>query len=65
MTVTEVKGYGRQRGRTEVYRGTEYEVAYLPKTKIEVAVDDGRLEPAMEAIVRRRAPAGSATARSS
>ena len=52
MTVTEVKGYGRQKGHTEVYRGTEYEIAYLPKTKIEVAVDDDRLEAAMEAITR-------------
>ena len=50
MTVTDVKGYGRQKGHTEVYRGTEYEIAYLPKTKIEVAVDDGRLQAAMEAI---------------
>ena len=52
MTVTDVKGYGRQKGHTEVYRGTEYEIAYLPKTKIEVAVDDGRLEAAMEAIMQ-------------
>ena len=50
MTVTDVKGYGRQKGHTEVYRGTEYEIAYLPKTKIEVAVDDDRLHAAMEAI---------------
>ena len=50
MTVTDVKGYGRQKGHTEVYRGTEYEIAYLPKTKIEVAVDDDRLQAAMEAI---------------
>ena len=50
MTVTDVKGYGRQKGHTEVYRGTEYEIAYLPKTKIEVAIDDDRLQPAMEAI---------------
>ena len=50
MTVTDVKGYGRQKGHTEVYRGTEYEIAYLPKTKIEVAVDDDRLQVAMEAI---------------
>ncbi len=51
MTVTDVKGYGRQKGHTEVYRGTEYEIAYLPKTKIEVAVDDSRLHEAMDAIV--------------
>ena len=53
MTVTDVKGYGRQKGHTEVYRGTEYEIAYLPKTKIEVAVDDDRLQAAMEAITQR------------
>ncbi len=52
MTVTDVKGYGRQKGHTEVYRGTEYDIAYLPKTKIEVAVDDDRLQPAMEAIMQ-------------
>ncbi len=40
MTVTEVKGYGRQKGHTEIYRGTEYAVSFLPKLKIEVAVDD-------------------------
>lgn len=51
MTVTEVKGYGRQKGHTEVYRGTEYEIAYLPKTKIEVAVDDERVSAAMDAIM--------------
>ncbi len=52
MTVTEVKGYGRQKGHTEVYRGTEYEIAYLPKTKIEVAVADDRLQAAMDAITQ-------------
>ena len=41
MTVTEVKGYGRQKGHTEIYRGAEYAVNFLPKLKIEVAVDDG------------------------
>ncbi len=51
MTVTEVKGYGRQKGHTEVYRGAEYQIAYLPKVKIEVAVDDSRLQPAMDAIM--------------
>ena len=50
MTVTDVKGYGRQKGHTEIYRGTEYEIAYLPKTKIEVAVDDSRVEAVVEAI---------------
>ena len=52
MTVTEVKGYGRQKGHTEVYRGTEYEVSYLPKTKIEIAIDDDRLDAAVEGITQ-------------
>ena len=52
MTVTDVKGYGRQKGHTEVYRGTEYEIAYLPKVQLEIAVDDSRLETAMEAIMQ-------------
>ncbi len=50
ITVTEVKGFGRQRGHTELYRGAEYVVDFLPKTKIEVAVDDARLEAVIEAI---------------
>ena len=50
LTVTEVKGYGRQRGHTEIYRGAEYQVSFLPKIRIEVAVDDGRLDQAVEAI---------------
>ena len=50
MTVTEVKGFGRQRGHTELYRGAEYVVDFLPKTKIEVAVDDARAEAVIEAI---------------
>ena len=50
LTVTEVKGFGRQKGHTEVYRGTEYEIAYLPKTKIEVAVNDDRVDAVIEAI---------------
>jgi nitrogen regulatory protein P-II 2 len=52
MTVTDVKGYGRQKGHTEVYRGTEYEISYLPKTKIEVAVDDDRKDAVVEAITQ-------------
>ena len=51
MTVTEVKGFGRQRGHTELYRGAEYVVDFLPKAKIEVAVADDRVEQVMEAIV--------------
>ena len=50
MTVSEVRGYGRQRGHTEIYRGAEYQVSFLPKIRIEVAVDDGRLDQAVEAI---------------
>jgi nitrogen regulatory protein P-II 2 len=50
ITVTEVKGFGRQRGHTELYRGAEYAVDFLPKTKIEIAVDDEHLERALEAI---------------
>jgi nitrogen regulatory protein PII len=50
MTVTEVKGFGRQRGHTELYRGAEYVVDFLPKSKIEVAVDDGLVDRAVEAI---------------
>ena len=50
MTVVEVKGYGRQKGHTEIYRGTEYAVNFLPKVKIEVAVDSGQVEKVVEAI---------------
>jgi nitrogen regulatory protein P-II 2 len=52
ITVTEVKGFGRQKGHTELYRGAEYVVDFLPKVKIEVAVDDGLLERALEAITK-------------
>ncbi len=51
MTVREVKGFGRQRGHTELYRGAEYVVDFLPKAKIEVAVADDRVEEIIEAIV--------------
>lgn len=51
MTVTEVKGFGRQRGHTELYRGAEYVVDFLPKAKIEVAVTDEMLERTVEAII--------------
>ena len=50
ITVTEVKGFGRQKGHTELYRGAEYVVDFLPKVKIEAAVEDGILERALEAI---------------
>ena len=51
MTVTEVKGFGRQKGHTEIYRGSEYTVDFLPKVKIEVAVTDEHLSKAVDAIV--------------
>lgn len=50
MTVTEVKGFGRQKGHTELYRGAEYVVDFLPKVKIEAAIDDGLLDQVIEAI---------------
>ena len=50
VTVTEVKGFGRQRGHTELYRGAEYQVDFVPKTKIELAVDDAIVEQVIEAI---------------
>ncbi len=50
MTVTEVKGFGRQKGHTEIYRGSEYTVDFLPKIMIEVVVSDDRLDAAIEAI---------------
>jgi len=50
MTVTEVKGFGRQRGHTELYRGAEYVVDFLPKSKVEIAVADDMVEQAVEAI---------------
>jgi nitrogen regulatory protein P-II 1 len=50
LTVTEVKGYGRQKGHTELYRGAEYVVDFLPKMKVEVVLDDALLERAVEAI---------------
>jgi nitrogen regulatory protein PII len=51
MTVTEVKGFGRQRGHTELYRGAEYVVDFLPKVKVEVAVTDDLVERVVEAII--------------
>jgi nitrogen regulatory protein P-II 2 len=50
LTVTEVKGYGRQKGHTEIYRGAEYAVSFLPKIKIEVAVNSAQVETVVEAI---------------
>ena len=50
MTATEVKGFGRQKGHTELYRGAEYVVDFLPKVKIEVVVDEEQVDPCLEAI---------------
>lgn len=52
MTVTEVKGFGRQKGHTEIYRGSEYTVDFLPKIKIEIVMADGQVESAVAAIVK-------------
>jgi len=51
LTVADAQGYGRQRGHTEIYRGQEYTVNLLPKVKLELAVDDAQVEPAINAIV--------------
>ena len=61
MTVTEVKGFGRQKGHTEIYRGSEYTVDFLPKVKVEVVMADDMVEKAIEAI--RRAATQGNTAR--
>jgi nitrogen regulatory protein P-II 1 len=52
LTVTEVKGFGRQKGHTELYRGAEYVVDFLPKVKVEVVVDDGVAEQVVDAIIK-------------
>ncbi len=52
MTVTEVKGFGRQKGHTEIYRGSEYTVDFLPKIKLEIVLADEQVEPASNAIVK-------------
>lgn len=52
MTVVEVKGFGRQKGHTEIYRGSEYTVDFLPKVKIEIVVEGGRADAVVEAIVK-------------
>ena len=52
MTVTEVKGFGRQKGHTEIYRGSEYTVDFIPKIKIEIVITDEKLDEAVEAIVK-------------
>jgi nitrogen regulatory protein P-II 2 len=52
MTVTEVKGYGRQKGHTEIYRGAEYVISFLPKVRIEIAVSDDRADEVVETVER-------------
>jgi nitrogen regulatory protein PII len=52
MTVTEVRGYGRQRGHTEIYRGAEYTIAFMPKLKIELALADGRVDDVIAVITK-------------
>lgn len=52
MTVTEVKGFGRQKGHTEIYRGSEYTVDFLPKIKLEIVLEDQQLDQAVAAIVK-------------
>ena len=55
MTITEVQGFGRQRGHTEVYRGAEYEVDFVPKLRLEIVVDDGEADAIVDAIVESAA----------
>lgn len=52
MTITEVRGFGRQKGHTEMYRGTEYAVDFVPKVKIEIAIDDDRLQGVLDTIIK-------------
>src|SRR3954454_7010241 len=52
MTVSEVKGFGRQKGHTEIYRGSEYTVDFLPKVKIEIVLPDGQVDSAVQAIIK-------------
>ncbi len=52
MTITEVRGFGRQKGHTEMYRGTEYRVDFVPKVKVEVVIDEAKLQTTLETIVK-------------
>lgn len=52
LTISEVRGYGRQKGHTETYRGSEYQIEFIPKIKIEIVVDDSILEKVVDAILR-------------
>ena len=65
MTITEVRGFGRQKGHTEIYRGTEYTVDFLPKIKLEVVVPESKLQTVLDTIVPPPRPARSATERCS
>ena len=65
LTVSEVKGFGRQKGQTEIYRGAEYLVSFLPKVKVEIVVDDASSSAVSRRSRRPPTPARSATARSS
>ena len=64
LTVSEVQGYGRQGGKTETFRGSEYKIDFVPKVKIEVLVESDKVDPLIEALTAAPAPARSATARS-
>jgi nitrogen regulatory protein PII len=52
MTISEVEGFGRQKGRAEIYRGSEYTLQFLPKVKLEIVIDDALVEPVLDAIVK-------------
>jgi nitrogen regulatory protein P-II 1 len=52
MTITEVRGFGRQKGHTEMYRGTEYAVDFVPKVKVEIAIDDDRLQKVIDTLLK-------------
>ncbi len=52
LTITEVRGYGRQKGHTETYRGSEYRIEFIPKIKIEVVVEEGKVESVIDAILK-------------
>jgi len=52
VSVSEIRGFGRQKGRTEIYKGAEYVVDFLPKTKLEIVINDALVEPTVEAILR-------------
>ena len=52
MTITEVRGFGRQKGHTEMYRGTEYAVDFVPKVKVEIVVDDGTAQTAIDTVIK-------------